>query len=192
MLDYNNDFSDIVVKYPDYCEMLMLKKGHSLFEIGEIANANYYIESGIVRGYTFVFDNDNKEEITLGFFADGEALIPYRSFSKTSSILLNLEVIEDAVIYKISSDNWKKIEEQEPKLHELMYNETNKIIRGLLLHSIINASYDAKNRYKLFLANKEYAPRIKDEYAASYIRVTSSSLSRIKAEIIKENRRKHK
>jgi len=179
MLDYNNNFKDLITKYPDLWKNKQLKIGKTLLEAGEFANKNFYVESGIIRSY---YQSEKKDkEIIIGFFSEDDSITFHRSFIEPIMLYLDFEVIEDASVWIINDEDWNKIEAQEPKLHELMHKEHDKVIRRLVEYSIIRNESDALERYNIFMRSRPYASRLKIEHIAMYIGVLPSTLSALRS-----------
>jgi len=179
MLNYNNDFKDIITQYPDLWKTKQFKEGRTLLEEGNVANKNFYVESGIIMAYYYSEKRD--KEIITGFFSAGDSIIFHRSFTEPMIMSLTFEVIEGASVCVIDAQNWNKIEEQEPKLHEVLHKEYDKVIRRLAEYSIIRNERKAIERYNLFMRSRPYAHRIKVEHIASYLGIHKSSLSHLRS-----------
>ena len=173
-INYNSNFQDLIKKYPDFWRKKQLKEGKFILEAGDVANKNFFVESGILRAYHY--DTEKDKEIITGFFSADDTIIFYRSFAESITMYLNFEVIEDATIWEIDAYRWDKIEASEPKLHELLHKEYDIVIRRLVEYTMTRNKYDAIERYNLFMRSRSYANRIKIEYIAAYLGITPNTL----------------
>ena len=180
MINYNSKFQDLVLQYPNLWFNRRDKARTPLIRYGDVANQNFYVETGVVRA--FYYSHKKAKEITIDFFTAGDAILPYKGFAKNQVVLLYYEVIADASIWVINGNDWKKIEKKEARLNELIDKENHKLIRRLVEFSIIRDEFTAKERYAFFLQKRNYASIIKDEHIASFLRMDKSTLSRNKLE----------
>ena len=186
-INYNSDFKDLITKYPKFWKKKILKEGNSLIEIGDVSKQNIYVETGVIRAYykhTKVVNGKEKtKEIIIGFFAGSDTILHYRSFVEPITMVFNFDVASntDAVVWLIDAENWNFIEANEPKLHELMHKEYDKVIRKLLEYSLIRSIAEAPERYEIFMKSRPYADKLLTKHIALYIDVSPDTLSNIKS-----------
>lgn len=159
-------------------QQVTMPKGKLLFKEGRIENDIYFIEEGIARAYSVHEDKD----VTFWFGAEGDLLFSYNSYVANKPGYENIELLEDAVLYKFSIDdiqhlyttnielaNWgRKFAEQ-----ELIKTEERLISR---LFQSANQRYHA-----LLETSPHFIQRIQLSHIASYLGVTQVTLSRIRA-----------
>ncbi|MBB3840040.1 CRP-like cAMP-binding protein [Runella defluvii] len=148
-----------------------------LLQEGQIANTIFLIEKGSLRSW---FNNDGKE-VTFQFFFEGQGVSSIESFITNEPSLFNIESLEPCVIYTLSKKDFQTLTAQEPAIKE----EINAhILQRLFLYQKLFLSRIKDNpekRYKEML--KEYPEifqRVPQHYIASYLGITSVSLSRIR------------
>ena len=134
---------------------------------------------------------EKPKRVTIGFFATGDTILYYKGYAKPIASSLHFEVTNDAVLWFANAENWKIIEEQEPKLHELVDKEKDLSFRKLIEFSIIRDIYNAKERYNIFMQTRPYANELPDNVIATFLRMDATTISNIKKENWLENRQKH-
>lgn len=148
-----------------------------LLEEGKVADRLYLIRKGCLRLFFF---NEGKD-ITFQFFFEGDFVASFDSLYKRTPSLFSLESIEPSEISVIKRDDFFSLIEQCPDVRQA-YEE--KLIdrfsayQQLFLSQIKNTP---RQRYEELL--KEYPSithRVAQHYIASYLGITSVSLSRIR------------
>lgn len=157
-----------------------VEEGKQLLSMGEKSEYIYLILKGIVRGY---YIDSEGNDITKCFSKEGEWCCFY-NFLKEEPSSFYVETIEKCELAYIKTQRFKQLidsHEALRKAYENLYREAfikaeEKNTEFLLL--------DATQRYMSFVdKNPLLAKRVKQEYIASYLGVTPSSLSRIKRKL---------
>ena len=183
LLEYliNNGISKNNSKYliSHFKEKKYAKKS-SVLEMGENNQIICFIKKGLVRGY---YINEHGDEVTKCFAKENEWCCVYNLLSNAPSEFY-IETLEDSILAEIHIDILKKSLNTIPQLQKLLSN--------LLSHTLIQKEQrnlqfqrmNAKERYSLFLSeNSDLASRVNQEYIASYIGITKTSLSRLKKDL---------
>lgn len=148
-----------------------------LLNEGEISKKAFYIEKGCLRMF---FNNDGKD-ITFQFFFEGEGVSSIESFKTNQPSLFTIETLEPCVIHSISKKDFQSILDTSPIVRQQM-EEHN--FRRLIYYQKLFLSRIKDNpekRYRELLENHpEILQRIPQHYIASYLGITSVSLSRIR------------
>ena len=148
-----------------------------LLEEGKVADRIFFIRKGCLRLF---FYNEGKD-ITFQFFFEGDFVASFESLYKGTPSLFSLECIESSEILFIKKEDfYKKIESNLSlkKLYEEKIIERFCFYQHLFLSRIKNTP---QQRYEELL--KEYPniiQRVPQHYIASYLGITSVSLSRIR------------
>lgn len=157
-------------------------KGTIILENGKTANEYFLIEKGLFRSFAYDYIGN---EITTGFFTDGELLIEVPSlFQRIPS--------EENLIAETNGSAWKIEFEIFQELFNYMegFREWGRAWMSNQLfiskqHSIDLRTKSARDRYLMLLNTQpqilKYAPL---KYIASYLGITDTSLSRIRKEIL--------
>lgn len=137
----------------------------------------FFIEKGCLRTWV----NNNGKDITTQFFFEGQKVSSIESFRTNQPSLYSIESIEPCSLQTISQKNFKSILETAPELK----TELEEHLFKRLMHSQrLFFSYLKNNpqqRYKeLVEQHPEIILRVPQHYIASYLGITSVSLSRIR------------
>ncbi|MDF2888328.1 MAG: putative cAMP-binding protein [Lacrimispora sp.] len=156
------------------------KKGHSILNMGENTKVICLILQGMVRG---VYIDEEGTEITKCFSMEGDWCCVYNMLSDRPSEYW-IETLEDCQVAEIRVEQLRDIiyrYQQMRILYDEIYNN------AFMLSDEKGVSFQrmqAKDRYLHFIKKyPELEERVKQEYIASYIGITPSSLSRIKREL---------
>lgn len=144
---------------------------------GQISESAFYLKNGCVRSW---FNNDGKD-ITFQFFFEGSGVSSVESFKSGRPSMFSLESIETCVIDYISKKDFQYILDQSPILkNEIEEQIFNRLIfyQHLFLSRIKN---NPRERYEELIEQQpEILKRVPQHYIASYLGITSVSLSRIR------------
>lgn len=148
-----------------------------LLQEGEISRTMFFIEKGCLR--TLV-NNDDKE-ITTQFFFEGDKVSSIESFRTNQPSLYSIESIESCILQTISQQDFQNVLENFPEIKDEMQEH---LFKRLLQAQKIFYSHLKNNpqqRYKeLIEEHPHIIQRIPQHYIASYLGITSVSLSRIR------------
>lgn len=173
----------------EYLEEAFLKTGNRelhnpksiLVSEGKISNNFYYIKQGCLRSYVL---NDGKENC-FQFHFENSLIMPESAWTDKPAPI-SIETIEPSEIYSLSKQQFLELHKGNVALQEEMEDyKFQKLIqcRNQLLSHIREKPFD---RYVALMEHHPLIPkRVPHQYIASYLGITSVSLSRIK------NRMKH-
>lgn len=158
-----------------------LRKDDFFWEAGKAVRQIGFITSGVLRVYYY---NNKGEEITRYFVDENHLILNGQNTETNFTPSEYLQAITDCKLIVFSSQDWKEISETiigwETILQKIMgKNHREKIARRSEL-----VSQDATTRYREFIEKfPMLANRVPLSYIASYLGITSSSLSRIRKNI---------
>ncbi|MGB3453304.1 MAG: Crp/Fnr family transcriptional regulator [Moheibacter sp.] len=148
-----------------------------LLEEGEISKTLYYIEKGCLR--TLV-NNDGKE-ITTQFFFENDSVGSFESFRTGRPSLYSIESLEVCVLQTISQKDFQKAIKDSAELNKELEEH---LFRRLFQAQQLFYSYlknSPQERYQeLIKKQPQILKRVPQHYIASYLGITSVSLSRIR------------
>jgi len=148
-----------------------------LLQEGQISRTMFFIEKGCLRTWV---DHAGKE-ITTQFFFEGDKVSSIESFRTNQPSLYSIESLEPCVLQVISRNNFQIILEHSREIKEEMQEH---LFRRLLNSQKIFYSYlknSPQQRYQELLQEHPHIiRRIPQHYIASYLGITSVSLSRIR------------
>jgi CRP/FNR family transcriptional regulator, anaerobic regulatory protein len=160
----------------------MFKKGDFILKEGDISNAYYIIESGLMRSYVNDYENN---EITTNFFGDNEIAIEVLSLFQKTPSQENIQAITDCVCWQIDFDTFQDFFRNIPGFSEWGRAWFTMSLFTMKQRSLSIITIDAKNRYLNLIKEKplvaKYAPL---KYIATYLGIADTSLSRIRKEIV--------
>ncbi|WP_228409799.1 Crp/Fnr family transcriptional regulator [Chryseobacterium sp. T16E-39] len=148
-----------------------------LTEEGKMARRFYYLEKGAVRGW---LNNDGKE-ITFQFLFEGNFISSWESLFHHLPSIYNIETIEPCTVYSTSIEEFRQTMEHNPDIKEYYYSYLQERLLKYQKLFISRIKDSAEERYaELIKQSPEIFRRIPQYYIASYLGITSVSLSRIR------------
>jgi CRP-like cAMP-binding protein len=144
---------------------------------GDVSKYAYFIKEGCLR----LWFNNKGKDITFQFFFENEGVSSIESFRSGEPSIFSIESIESSTVYAVSKKNFEKIFMDDPVysafIHDAIYKRLSHYSR-LFMSYIKNTP---EERYRELLKNKPHIiKRVPQHYIASYLGITSVSLSRIR------------
>jgi CRP-like cAMP-binding protein len=164
-------------KYQHFFKEKTVPANTILLREGEISRNLFFIQKGCIRAW---FNKDGKD-ITTQFFFEGQPVSSIESFMTKTPSLITLETIEPSILFVISKTNFEILLREIPQAKEGFNNFIfqRMIHYGRLFLSRIKDT--PRERYLDLLKNNPHIlERVSQHYIASYLGITSVSLSRIK------------
>lgn len=158
-------------------------RGEKVVESGDVSDAIYYVERGMVREFYF----KNNKSVTEYLAADGTIVMSIESLFREEPSKLVIEALEPTIVYALPR---KRLEEV--ALHnvniQILYR---KILEESLIISQRRADLlrfeSAKDRYlKLCKLNPKVIMKAPLVYVASYLQMTPETLSRVRSAVAME------
>ena len=160
---------------------LKLKKGTTILKAGDKVNNQYYVYNGCLR--TYFIDKSGKEH-TLQFAINDWWISDYTAFFTASKAIMYIETIQEATLYEISKKSMEELFVEIPQLETFFRKKMERAFASFQKRILANLAQSAKERYVSFIStypNIEQA--VKNYHIASYLGITTESLSRIRKEI---------
>lgn len=158
-----------------------LEKGKSLLRIGSKVKHQYFVSSGCLR--TYFLDNSGKEH-TIQFAVTDWWISDYTAFFTGSNAILNIECIQNARIYKVSRKDIEQLYMKIPQLETFVRKKLEGAFSSFQKRILEGLSLSAKERYLSFISSYPNVEQsVKNYHIASYLGITTESLSRIRKEI---------
>lgn len=160
---------------------VMVHKGELLISEKDIARDIVFVEKGLLRQFYFKEGRD----ITENFACDGDGAMCIVSLFTGRRNCLQLESLEEGVIWSISYAGLVELSER--------YLHIARLLRHLLEGSLMLSQYKAdswrfetsRERYARFVRDyPEIARRASVNHIASYLLMTPESLSRVRAGVL--------
>lgn len=154
-----------------------VKKKTILLKAGKIASNIYFVKKGCLRIW---YNNDGKE-VTVEFFFENSLASSFESFIKQEPSIFSIELLEDSVILELSKKNYDHLIEKDLNLKNLMFKIVTVCFTNIIGRLLSLIKNSPQERYdELLKTRPELLHRIPQYYIASYLGITSVSLSRIR------------
>lgn len=181
------EFSKDEIQYlSDKLQKKTLKKKEFLLKANQEVNDIHYIHSGCLRTY---FIDDTGKEHTLQFAIKGWWISDYIALfgkQKTKSVSY-IECIKEATLFKISKKDFDSLCDEMPKINRFHIQNLESAFAAFQRRILENLTLSAKERYLNFInAYPNIEQNIKNYHIASFLGITTESLSRIRKEIANE------
>lgn len=175
--------SDLIL---EKLEKVSLKRKAFLLRADEEINDIYYIHEGCLR--TYFIDFSGKEH-TLQFAIKGWWISDYIALfgrEKTKAVSY-IECLKDATLYKISKTDFDFLCREIPKIGFFHIKNLESAFSTFQKRILENLTLSAKERYLQFIHTyPNIEQNVKNYHIASYLGITTESLSRIRKEIASE------
>jgi CRP-like cAMP-binding protein len=148
-----------------------------LVKEGAVAKRLFYIEQGCCRAW---FNNDGKD-VTFQFIFEEHFASSFETILTNAASWYSVETLEPTVAYSISIEELRQKMETFPHVKAFYYGYVQ---NRLLFYQQLFVSHIKDNpeqRYReLLIQHPEIILRVPQHYIASYLGITSVSLSRIR------------
>jgi CRP-like cAMP-binding protein len=148
-----------------------------LLKEGNVSERMFYIEKGCIR---LSFNKDGKD-ITFQFFFEGEGVSSAESFRNNEPSLFSIETIEPCTIHTLNKKDYAIVIERSSLIKEEMEQQ---IFRRLMYYQkmfLSRIKNSPEERYKELMEQSPHiVQRVPQHYIASFLGITSVSLSRIR------------
>ena len=149
-----------------------------LLKEGQVSERMFYIEKGCMR---LSFNKDGKD-ITFQFFFEGEGVSSAESFRGNEPSMFSIETIEPCTVHTLNKKDYMTMIERSPLIKDELEEQTFQRLmyyQKLFLSRIKNSP---EERYKELLEQSPHIlQRVPQHYIASFLGITSVSLSRIRS-----------
>jgi CRP-like cAMP-binding protein len=160
---------------------IQLKKGTILLRPEMEVKDQYYVKTGCLRSY--FIDYQGKEH-TAQFAIKDWWISDYTAFYHQRKAILFIECIQDTDLWKLSRDNMETIIAKIPTIGNHFRLKCESYISSFQRRVIGDLAKPAKQRYLDFLTDyPAIEQQVKNYHIASYLGVTTESLSRIRKEL---------
>ena len=157
-----------------------LKKKTYLASYGEHSKKMAFMLSGVMRAF---YQNDKGEQYNKTFFIENDFVGAYSSLVTGQKNLIDIQCLTDCTLLLADYQAFTKLYDRFPKIERIARIIAEQYFVSKEKREIELVTLDAKARYQIF--QKEYPnldQRIPQYYIASYLGVTPTQLSRIRAQ----------
>ncbi|MFA0965019.1 Crp/Fnr family transcriptional regulator [Roseivirga sp. BDSF3-8] len=158
-----------------------LRKDEYFSEAGKVSKEIAFVKQGILR---LCYYNREGQEITKYFIAENKFAVDLNSFQTGLPSTEYLQAVEDCELLIFSDDSMKHLSETIIGWDEMVNKISSKALIDKMNRLSPMLSEDAKTRYLNFYERfPDLANRVPLNHLASFIGITSQSLSRIRKEL---------
>lgn len=158
-----------------------LKRGDLLIRKGQTVLNTHYVYSGCLR--TFFIDESGRDH-TLQFGIKDWWISDYTALFSAGKATMNIECIQDATIYRLERKQMEKLYIDIPEFETFFRKKLEKRMEAFHRRTLENLALNAKERYISFTKTySQIEKQVKNYHIASYLGITTESLSRIRKEI---------
>ena len=169
----------------------IVAKGSIIIQAGRVNNDLFFLEKGIARGY-YYSDNDNNSdnEITSWIVSEGSFVAVPHSFFGRKPSAETVHLLEKSIIYTISYDDLKEISQNNPEVAALKSHWVEQYLIRYDERLRALRSTSALNRLLFFEEHyKELLNRVPLKYIASFLGITPQTLSKLRSERMRTERK---
>lgn len=161
---------------------LQLPKHSLLLEAGQHVYYQYFVVNGCMR--TYYIDPEGKEH-TVQFAIADWWISDYTAFFNNSKAVMHIECIQDATLFKISKQDIEMLYEAMPHFESYFRKKMERAFASFQKRIISNLAQSASERYLNFIHTyPNIEQNVKNYHIASYLGITTQSLSRIRKELV--------
>jgi CRP-like cAMP-binding protein len=169
---------DVMLNYKEFWSEMDFPPKQTVLKEGDISTMLYFVLKGSMR----LSNNNNGDEITIQFFFENDFVTSFESFFKDTPSFFSLDTIEQCTVLAIRKEHWKIIMDENPCLKDSFFDFTSDRFINYIHHFLSYIKEKPEERYKNLLKNKSHIlQRVPLQYIASYLGITTVSLSRIRA-----------
>lgn len=175
-------FADVEIKLIESVfHKSIIKKGEILIHPGDTVNSQYYILDGCLRAF---HTNKQGKEYTIQFGIKDWWMSDFTAFFSGEKAILTVEALEDSTIYEINRKDKELLYDQIPKIDRFFRKKLERAFAAFQKRILGGISKSAKERYIDFIATyPEIEKYLKNYHIASFLGITTESLSRIRKEM---------
>ena len=159
-------------------------KGDFLLKGGQVANAYFCVENGLIRSYVYDYSGN---DITTGFIGENDVAIDMVSLFKRVPTVEYFQALTDCECYAIDLESFQVLYHSIKGLNEWGRSWMAESLFELKQRTISMITDSASERYKrLHRQHPQILQQAPLKFIASYLGITDTSLSRIRKELVKE------
>jgi len=167
-------------------EEIIVKKGDILLAPGQLVTYQYFVLNGCLRTY---FISETGKEYTLQFAVRDWWITDYTAFFTGEQSIFYLDCIADATIYKISKEGMEQLYLEVPQIESFFRIKMERFFGSYQKRILSDLALTAEEKYLRFVKSyPEIEKHIKNYHLASYLGITTESLSRVRHELAKKQR----
>jgi CRP-like cAMP-binding protein len=161
-----------------------IKANQTIFSGGQVFHSILFINKGLIRTY---YISEEGNDMTFQIYEENTYAVDYASFVSQQPSQLTCETLEDSEVVFIPYSPLNQLYRVLPS-----FNRFGRLVAEGAFVRAYNRAFSlltesAKKRYDRLLQERpSLIKRVRQYYLASYLGITPQSLSRIKAESVKQ------
>ncbi|MGY6648398.1 Crp/Fnr family transcriptional regulator [Wenyingzhuangia sp. IMCC45574] len=156
-------------------------KGDVILNVGEVVYDQYFVDIGCLRA--FFLKSDGKEH-TVQFAINDWWMSDYTAFFYTENSTITIECLQDSSVYRISRTDLKALYKEVPLVETFFREKLEKAYANFQRRILSANTQNTQERYLDFVQRYPgIVENVKNYHIASYLGVTTETLSRIRKEI---------
>jgi len=164
-----------------YFKQETLKAEYQLLIAGNKYKKIIFVVEGLLR--IFIIDN-NGQEVVKNFIEPNCIFADFESFDKNQIALINVSAVTECTILSLSKADANELIRQLPKWEYLMKARGIQALNEMIKKREFLLIGDSTQQYQHFVKHHPLlAQKVPLKYIASFLRITQSSLSRIRKQI---------
>lgn len=165
-------------------EEIIVKKGDILISPGQFVPYQYFVFSGCLRTY---FISETGKEYTLQFAVTDWWITDYTAFFTSEKSMFYVDCIVDSIIYKVSKDSMEQLYKEIPQIESFFRIKMERFFGSYQKRILSDLALTAEEKYLQFIKSyPDIEKHIKNYHLASYLGITTESLSRVRHELAKK------
>jgi len=159
-----------------------IQKGENLLSAGEKVSFTYYVTEGCLRSY---FIDQAGKDHTLQFAIKDWWISDYTALFSGGTAMMNIECIQASTLYQLSRRRMEELYTEIPAFETFFRKKLEKRMEAFHKRTLGNLALTATERYLTFVKMYPHIEKqIKNYHIASYLGITTESLSRIRKELM--------
>ena len=154
-----------------------LEKGRFLLMADQVCDAYFFVDRGAVRLYYF----KNDQDYTAWIATPGQIFTDLESYLSGTRSRMNIEAIEETLVYTIQKKDSDALAQTSTAYNTLLRRTVEEAFVNLSKNVISFQSDEAWERYQRVQNEKNWLGKFPLKYISSFIGITQSSLSRVRA-----------
>ncbi len=160
---------------------LSVQKGDILLSPGDYVHHQYFVVEGCLRSYTI---GSEAKEHTVQFAIADWWVSDYTAFYKQEKAILFVECLRDATLFRLSREDMLALFKKSQSIETFFRQKTESYISSFQKRIIGDLAKTAGERYSDFVSTYPNIEKlVKNYHIASYLGITSESLSRVRKEL---------
>ena len=171
-------FSDMLQRIFAQGRIVTYRQGEHFLELGEDRRSTVFILSGLFRKYSISPDG---KDYTLSLFHSGEIINATALRGKDEDFSFALESLDESTVFIIPNHEFQFALDEDPRWYKLLFLDQRSKLEKSNAREFSLRHDNAYEKYRWFLAHdRDSLDRLRNYHIASYLGITSETLSRVR------------